>query len=188
MDSLAELRTDLARRSQWSIGYSAAGFVYWSFAAIVGALQPAASARLYWAVGGCLIFPLAIALSLGWGADPFSRGNALGDLVGLTHASLIWLLMPLIVVFYFRFPDGLPLALAICLGASYPVLGWAFGTRIFLWHIIIRVVAVTGIWFALPEHRYTLLPAFVAAMYLAMTALIPGQRRAWLRSRGMDGA
>jgi hypothetical protein len=125
---------------------------------------------------------LAIVLSRLWGADPFTKGNALGNLVGLTHASLIWLLMPLIIIFFMRLPAGLPLAMAICLGVSYPVLFWAFGGRIFLWHVIIRVVGATVIWFALPLDRYTVLPGFVALIYLVTTILLPGQRRIWLHA------
>src|SRR5205823_2076581 len=120
MDTLDALRIDLVKRSQWNIGYFAAGFVYWSFVTVMSLTLPVASARVSWAIGGCFIFPLAIVLSRLWRADPFSKGNTLGGLVGLTHASLIWLLMPLLIVFYIWFPAGLLLAVAICLGVSYP--------------------------------------------------------------------
>jgi hypothetical protein len=182
MQTLDALRVDLATRSQWNIGYLAAGAVYWSFVTIISATQPIDSARIYWAVGGCLIFPAAIVLSLLWGADPFVKQNTLGNLIGLSHASVIWLLMPLIVVLFMRFPAGLLLAAAICLCVSYPVLSWAFGAPLFLWHAIIRVIGVTIIWFALPRSRDVVLPAFVAGIYLLTTALLPSQRRAWLHA------
>jgi hypothetical protein len=182
MDSLRALRLDLADRSQWSIGYLAAGLVYWTFAALIGIGQPEPSVRVYWAVGGGFIFPLAVLLSAAWNADPFSRGNPLGTLIGVAHATSIWLLMPLVVVLWIYFPPGMPLALAICLGASYPVFSWAFGDPVFLGHIIIRVIGVTAIWLALPHGRYTLLPAFVAALYAATLVVVPARRRRWMEA------
>ncbi|HEV3217558.1 MAG TPA: hypothetical protein VGZ27_17640 [Vicinamibacterales bacterium] len=186
MDSLQALRIDLARRSKWNIGYFAAGFVYWCFAAVVGAVLPIESARVWWMIGGLTIFPMAIVLSRLLGSDPFTKGNTLSSLIALTHVSLIYLLMPLVVVAFLRLPTALPLAMAICFGVSYPVFSWAFGDRIFLWHSIIRVLGATVIWFALPQYRYTLLPSFVAVAYLATTVILPGRREAWLRAHTVD--
>ena len=187
-DNLNELRIDLARRSKWNVGYFAAGFLYWSFAAAVGSLLPVPAAKLYWLIGTFFIFPLAVLLSRLLRADPFTSGNALGNLLGITHVGLIYLLFPLIIVFFLYLPEALPLALAICFGASFVVFFWVFGSALFLWHIIIRVVGATIIWFAMPEYRYSLLPAFVAALYLATALVIPAQRRAWLGSHGAGGA
>jgi hypothetical protein len=186
IDSLRALRLDLADRSQWSIGYLAAGLVYWTCATLIGILQPEPTVRVYWAVGGGFIFPVAVLLSRAWNADPFSRGNPLGTLIGVAHASSIWLLMPLVVVLWIDFPAGMPLALAICLGASYPVLSWAFGDPVFLWHIIIRVTGVAAIWLALPHRRYTLLPAFVAVLYAATLVVVPARRRRWMAANQDD--
>jgi hypothetical protein len=182
VSTLNALRIDLAIRGRWSIGYFAAGSVYWIFAAIVGAVAPEETARVLWAIGGGLIFPMAIGLSHLLGADPFVKGNPLGTLVGVAHTTSIWLLMPRVVLFWIWFPAGMPLALAICLGASYPVMSWAFGDSVFLWHIIVRVVGATAIWFALPQHRYTAIPVFVAVLYAGMVAVVPGRRRGWLEA------
>jgi hypothetical protein len=181
MDNLEELRVDLANRSKWNIGYFVAGALYWLFATITGTLLPMQSAKVYWLIGTFLIFPVAVLLSRALKADPFTKGNTLGSLVGWTHVGMIYMLFPLIVVFFLYLPDALPLAMAICYGASFIVFFWAFGATIFLWHTVIRVVGATLIWFALPGHRYSLLPGFVAALYLATCLVIPVQRQAWLR-------
>ncbi len=180
--SLEELRVDLANRSKWNIGYFVAGFLYWSFATITGTLLPAESAKLYWLIGTFFIFPLAVLSSRVLKADPFTKGNTLGNLVGWTHVSMIYMLFPLIIVFFLYLPDALPLAMAICYGASFIVFFWAFGAPLFLWHIVIRVAGVTLIWFVLPDFRYSLLPGFVAALYLVTCLVIPVHRRAWLRA------
>jgi hypothetical protein len=185
MDSLVALRIDLAKRSQWNIGYFVAGFLYWSFATIAGATQPLESAKVFWMVGGFTIFPTAVVLSYLLKADPFTRGNTLGSLIGLTHVSLIGLFIPLIIILFRFLPTALPLAMAIVFGASFPVFAWAFGDRMFLWHIIVRTAGATAMWFALPDLRATLIPAFVAMLYLVTAILIPSRRRAWLRSQGV---
>jgi hypothetical protein len=182
MDSLKALRIDLAKRSKWNIGYFAAGFVYWCFAAITGTVLPVESAKIYWMIGGFTIFPMTIILSRFWGADPFTRGNTLGDLIRLTHGSLMGLLLPLVIICFLYLPQALPLAAAICFGASFPVFFWAFGDHIFLSHIIIGVAGAAVLWVALPSGRFSLLPAFVAVMYLVTAILLPGRRAAWLRA------
>jgi hypothetical protein len=182
MSNLNTLRTDFATRGKWSIGYLGAGALYWTFAAVVGAVASEETARVMWAMGGALIFPIGIAFSYLFGADPFVKGNPLGTLVGIAHASSIWLLMPLVVLFWIWFPAGMPLALAVSLGVSYPVLSWAFGDSVFLWHILVRVGGATAIWFVLPTGRYTALPAFVAVLYFGTLAVVPGRRRRWLEA------
>src|SRR5205085_7478089 len=112
------------------------------------------------------------------------RGNTLGSLIGLAHVSLIILLTPLLIVLFRFLPTALPLAMAIFFGASFPVFAWAFGDRIFLYHIIVRAAGATAIWFAFPDFRATLLPAFVAVCYLVTAVLLPRRRRAWLHSQG----
>ena len=184
MDSLVALRIDLAKRSHWNIGYFVAGFLYWWFATITGSVLPMESAKLYWMIGGFAIFPTALLVSRLLGVDPFTRGNTLGSLLGLAHVSVINLLLPLVIVFFLYFPQGLPLGAAICFGASFPVFFWVFGDPIFLVHIIVRVAGATAIWFVLPDERYTIVPAFVAALYLLTAILLPSRRQAWLRAHG----
>jgi hypothetical protein len=67
-------------------------------------------------------------------------------------------------------------------GASFPVLFWAFGDSIFMLHFIVRSVSAILIWFALPDQRFTGLPAFVAALYLVTAILLPSRRAGWLRN------
>src|SRR5262245_34382757 len=121
MDSLKAMRLDLARRSKWNLGYLLAGFLYWCFAATVGAALPTETAKTYWMVGGCAIFPLAILVSKLLRADPFSRGNPLGSLVALSHVSLIGVTIPLLIALFRDYPTGLPLAASLFFGAAFPV-------------------------------------------------------------------
>lgn len=181
MTELARLRVDLAQRSKRNIGYFAAGFLYSTFAAVVGAALPLPAAKLWWAMGAGAIFPAALLCSRLFEADAFTRGNAPADLVGLAHLSLLALTMPVLAMCFFELPEGLPLAAAVFFGASFPVLSSAFGDSLFLVHAVVRVAGATWLWFALPDARAAALPAFVAVMYLVTLAAIPWRRRAWLR-------
>lgn len=56
-----------------------------------------------------LIFPVAVALSRLLRADPFSNGNALGELVGHTHMSVITLTFPMVIAAFVYMPEAMPL-------------------------------------------------------------------------------
>lgn len=179
-DHLRSLRVDAAERGKWNIGFFAAGLVFWCGAAIVGAQLPLETARIYWFAGTFLIFPLAVLFSRLCKADPFTKGNALGDLVGYTHMSVIALTTPLIFAVLLYHPEMLLLAMAILYCIDFYVMSWAFGTPLFGVHAALRTAAVSLIWFAAPEWRSTVLPAVVALFYLGTLILSPMLRRRWL--------
>ena len=183
MDTLDGLRVDLARRSRWNVGYLLAGLIYWSFAAIVGTTLPMETAKVLWMIGGFAVFPMAIAFSYLLRSDPFCKGNPLGSLMGLAHGGCIGLSVPVLIALFIGYPTALPLAAALFFGASFTVFFWAFGDPLFLAHFILRAAGVTAIWFALPEYRFSLLPAFVAALYLITFLLLPRRLRLWLEAR-----
>jgi hypothetical protein len=89
----------------------------------------------------------------------------------------------LLIAIFRDYPMALPLCAAIVFGASFPVFFWAFGDPIFLGHVIVRVAGVTAIWFSLPAYRFSVLPAFVAVLYLITLLLVPGRRQRWLEAQ-----
>jgi hypothetical protein len=180
---LADLRTELAHRSKWNVGYFWSGFLFWVFVAAVGSVLPLSQARVYWLIGTFLIFPVAVAVSKLVGADPFGKGNALGELVGYTHMSVISLTFPLVLAAFVYLPEALPLVMAIAYCVDFYVMSWAFGHPVFGIHAAVRVVAVTIIWFAMPGWRMTVLPAVVAFAYLVTALALPFLRSRWLEQR-----
>jgi hypothetical protein len=179
-NSQQQIRYELARRSQWNIGYFASGFLFWIFVGIIGQLFPLNIARFYWVFGSGLIVPTAIGISRLLGADPFSKGNTLGELVGNSHLSSVVITFPILVVAFFHLPEALPLIMAITYCIDFYVMSWAFGSRLFILHATIRTVAVTIIWFMLPAWRMILIPLVVALFYLITVLLIPPMRRKWM--------
>lgn len=87
---------------------------------------------------------------------------------------------PIIIATAIYMPDALLLVMAIVYCLDFFVMSWAFGSRLFGIHAAIRVITVSLIWFALPEWRLTIMPAFVALLYIGTVAVIPSLRRRWL--------
>ena len=181
---MQRLRTELAQTSQWNIGYFISGFIFWSYVTVIGLLFPLTVARIWWLVGTFLIFPVAVSASRLLGADPFSKGNTLGELVGYTHMSVIGLTFPLVLAAFFFFPEALLLVMAIAYCVDFYVMTWAFGSRVFGLHAAFRTVVVTVIWFAFPEWRVFLIPVVVALAYLVTILAVPSLRRRWLKLQG----
>jgi hypothetical protein len=181
--NLDALRLDAAKRGKWNIGFFAAGLTFWLYATVVGLTLDLETARVYWLVGTFFIFPAAVLFSWLFGADPFTKGNILGALVGYTHMSVIALTLPLVVAAFVYFPQIMLLTMAIAYCVDFYVMTWAFGTRLFGIHAALRTLVVSIIWFALPDLRASALPASVAVFYLATLIISPILRHRWLAER-----
>jgi hypothetical protein len=177
---LPALRLDLAERSQWNIGYFVAGCLLWLAIFVAGRLLPVADARFAWIAATFFTLPVAVAVSRLLKADPFCTDNELGRLVGYTHMSVIGLSLPIVLMLCLIDPEAQILAMAILYCIDFYVMSWAFGSRLFGIHAVVRTALVSAIWFAAPEWRLSLLPLAVAALYLVTVVAIPLFRRKWL--------
>lgn len=183
-ERLQDLRIDLAARSQWNIGYFYAGLVFWLYAAVVGWTFPLQIAKVYWLVGTFFIFPMAVLASKLLRADPFSKGNPLGEIVGYTHMSVLGMTLPIVLIAAALYPDLMILVMAIAYSLDFFLMSWAFGSRIFGIHASVRTVVVSGIWLALPGERAWLIPIAVALAYGTTVLLLPRLRRQWQARHG----
>ncbi|WP_448663806.1 DUF7010 family protein [Sphingomonas sp. CJ20] len=156
-DSLEKLRIDAAKRGQWNIGFFVAGAIFWTAATVIGITVELGQAHILWIVGTFLILPVAVVVSRLVGADPFTKGNALGELVGYTHMSIIAMMLPIVIGCAITFPESLLLVMSIVYCLDFYVMSWAFGSPIFGIHAVIRVFSVSVIWFIMPEGRVTIL-------------------------------
>lgn len=138
------------------------------------------AARYYWLFGTAIIVPLALIASRLLGADPFSKGNPLGEVVGQTHASIMAMTFPLVLIACFQFPHFMILIMAISFSLDFYLMSWAFGSRLFAIHAFARTGAVTAIWLLLPNQRAWLIPIVVALAYGMTVAIGPTLRRRWL--------
>lgn len=60
-----------------------------------------------------------------------------------------------------------PLTWAIGLASHWPAFGWIYGNSTYIVHAVVRTVLAAGIWFLLPEGRFTLLPLAISLVYVA---------------------
>lgn len=175
------VRLALAKSSFWNIGYFAAGFIFWIWVLVTGVCFPIEEAKIYWLVGTFFIFPMAVSFSRIMGADPFSKGNILGELVGYTHLSVISLTFPVVILFMVYYPEAMIFFMAIAYCLDFYVMTWAFGSPLFGIHAAVRVIVVSIIWFAVPDLREIAIPVVVALAYLVTIALIPFLRNKWIK-------
>lgn len=180
INDLQALRVDAAKRGKWNIGFFAAGAVFWVAATVIGLTVELAQARIFWIVGTFLILPAAVMFSKLFRADPFTKGNALGELVGYTHMSVIAMMLPIVIGCAIVYPEALLLVMAIAYCLDFYVMSWAFGSPVFGIHAAVRVGSVSLIWFAAPDWRFSVLPAWVATLYIVTVLALPSLHRRWL--------
>ncbi|RZL69249.1 MAG: hypothetical protein EOO93_02090 [Pedobacter sp.] len=180
-NDIIKLRVDASIRGKWNIGFFAAGFTFWIFIGAIGNNFPLEKARIYMVAGTFLIFPFAVDFSKLFKADPFTKGNVIGELVGYTHMSVIALSFPIIILTAIYLPDALIFVMAILYCLDFYVMTWSFGTWLFGVHAAFRTIIVTLIYFAVPAYRLTVLPFIIAFLYLITVVLIPILRHKWLK-------
>ncbi len=171
IESLNKEKKEYIVATNGGIAMPVAGSLYWFGLAAAGLyLSVKGWALLAFYTSG-LIFPLGLLLA------KFIKSNL------LLRTSLTSVLLPAFISMFLFFPSAIaafiiapelvPLILAIGMSVHWPVLGWAYGiTRIFAGHAIVRAIAVTAIWFLLPEYRLTLLPLSVSFIYLGTVPII----------------
>lgn len=141
-----------------------AGGLYWTALGLLGTQVGLRTWILVAFIGSGLIFPLAGLLGKLAGvrlmdtANPLSR-VALQAVIGI---NLLW---PVHIALLQAAPEVVPLSLAVGMALHWPVIGWMFGSRVCLAHAVVRVLGAAAIWYALPDGRLTVLPAFVAVCY-----------------------
>lgn len=118
------------------------------------------------------IFPLALLLAKIVG-NPFMKDKtASGDVLLPTFLSML-LFWPIAFAAFGSAPQLVPLILAIGMSQHWPVIGWSYGkTSLYTAHAVVRAAGSLAIWALLPDGRFTLLPLFVAAVYVATVAAI----------------
>lgn len=151
------------------ISLPVAGAIYWAAIGVAGIYLDAASWAVVAAAGSGLIFPLGVLLQ-GPLRSPFMKAKS--PLSGVTFAAIaaINLLWPIHILVIGGFPEAAPLTLAIGMSLHWPIIGWTYHSRTCFIHAVVRVAAVSVIWYGFPDLRLTGVPFAVAALYLFAAA------------------
>jgi small-conductance mechanosensitive channel len=175
-----ELRIELAKQGKWNIGFFCSGLFFWLLVLVIYQVQPASSAKVFVLVGTFLIFPVALAFSSLFKADPFCKNNALGNLVGYTHLSVITLSFPIILLLFSRSPEYLLFGMAIIYCLDFFFMSWAFGHIFFSAVASFRVLAVSVSILAAKEYGHIVIPLIAVSSYVLIIVFILLLRRRWL--------
>jgi hypothetical protein len=111
--------------------------------------------------------------------DKTKPKNAFQNLffVGMAQALLAYAIA---IPFGIVEPSAMPLGVAVLSVSMWMVYSWIIGHWIGYAHAVARVVAVLGLHYALPDHRYVAIPAAVVVLYLAVIVV---QERRWRMNR-----
>jgi hypothetical protein len=124
------------------------------------------------AVMSGVIFPLAIG-DAAIVRNPFMKVNVPDQGAVFMAMGAMLLFWPMAVAAMRNFNALTPLILAIGMSGHWPVFGWSYGRPLpFPAHAIVRAIVCFGVWEYLPDGRFTVLPAAVAAIYVVTVAVL----------------
>lgn len=157
-----------------------AGAIYWLALGVAGFVLTPGNWNLAAFIFSGAIFPLAILLSKLFRSDFMKDSTATGDVLGPAFTAML-LFYAIAFPAYFHAPELIPLIVAVGMSQHWPVIGWSYGkTFIYSAHAVIRALGAMAIWLWLPDGRTTLLPFWVALVYLGTVAAI---LMAWRKER-----
>lgn len=177
--TIEELRAAVRRdqlasfvRLKGGFPFPLAGAVYWIALGVAGYHLTANQWNIAAFVFSGMIFPLAILLSRVFRSDFMKDKTATGDILGPAFVSML-LFYPIAFSAFWQAPQLVPLIVAIGMSQHWPIIGWGYGKPgIYSAHAIVRALGAFVIWNWLPDDRFTLIPFWVAAVYLATVAAI----------------
>ena len=149
-----------------------AGAVYWAALGVAGYYLSIADWILVAFIFSGAIFPLAWLLSTLLGVHFMKDKTATGDILGPAFAGML-IFYPIAFAAYGHAPQLVPLVLAIGMSHHWPAIGWSYGKpALYSAHAIVRALGALAIWALVPDGRFTLIPFWVAAVYLATVVAI----------------
>ena len=162
-------RRRYSAESGGGVSLPVAGAIYWAGLAIAGAYMDATNWAYAAAAFSGAIFPLGILLQ-GVFKSPFMKAKS--PLSGVTTAAIVAinLLWPIHMIVIWTAPQAAPLTLAIGMSLHWPIIGWGYASKVCMAHAIVRVAAVTAIFFLAPQYSLVGIPLVVSGLYLLAAA------------------
>ena len=158
-----------------------AGAVWWAGLGAAGYALPPGQWIFAAFVSSGLIFPLALLFARLFRVDFMRDRSAVGDVILPAFISML-IFWPIAISAWWSHAPLVPLVLGIGMAIHWPVIGWTYDrTALFSAHAVARAVVCFAVWNWLPDHRFTLLPLAVSAIYLAtVVAILADTRRGTL--------
>ena len=160
-----------------------AGVVYWAGIGVAGYWLDTRTWILAAFFASGLIFPMAVLFSHLVGQPFMKDRTAANDVLAPAFIAML-LFWPIAFAAAGTAPQLVPLILAIGMSQHWPVIGWSYGqTGLYAAHALVRAIGALFLWKWYPEGRFTILPLFVAAIYLiTVIAIFIAARRVEARA------
>ena len=155
-----------------------AGTLAWAAVGTAGLFLPTATMLWVLVITTGMIAYLGMALSKLTGEDFFDRSKPKNVFQGLFFVGMGQALLAYAIAIPFGImdPTAMPLGIGVLSGAMWMVYSWIIGHWIGYAHAIVRTVAVLGLHYAFPDHRYVAIPAAIVVLYVLVIVV---QERRW---------
>lgn len=173
-----DLNEEIKRfRSQRFIAMPIAGLVMWLITGILGVvLEPKMAALSIFVTTGVIVY-LGMFVSKFTGehfVGKKKQKNVFDALFMLTVAQAL-LAYAIAIPFYMHDFTSLPMSVGILTGMMWLPMTWLLGHWIGIAHGVGRTLIVLAIWYLMPDHRFTMIPFAIVAIYL-VTIVVLEQR------------
>jgi hypothetical protein len=149
-----------------------AGATYWIGLSLLGERLGQQNWSLIAAVMSGAIFPLSLGYAVLF-RNRFMKAKVPDQGVVFMAMGAMLLFWPTAVATMWNYNTLTPLILAIGMSAHWPVFGWSYGRPWpFILHVVVRAAVAFGLWQYVPDGRFTVLPAAIAAIYVASTVML----------------
>ena len=166
MTSLDEHRAEFA--SSPFLAMPIAGTIAWAAIGIAGLLLPVHLAAWALFIGTGMIFSLGLVVAKFTGEDLLGRrrpGNPF-DALFMRTVVMAWLVFAIAIPFFRMDPTSLPLTVGILAGLMWLPFGWIIQHWVGTFHAVARTALCLAAWYAVPAHRFVVVPLVVVVIYL----------------------
>ncbi|MGQ0558470.1 MAG: DUF7010 family protein [Sphingosinicella sp.] len=161
-----------------------AGAIYWAALGVAGYSLTLEQWNLAAFVFSGAIFPLAVVLAKLLKCDFMKDKTATGDVLAPALTAMLLFYAIAFAAVAGGTPEMVSLIMAVGMAQHWPVIGWSYGKPwLYSAHALVRAIGAFAIWVWVPDERLTLIPFFVAAVYLlTVVAILVAARRETVRT------
>lgn len=170
-----DLNEEIKRfRSQRFIAMPIAGLVMWLITGILGfVLEPKMAALSIFITTGMIVY-------LGMFVSKFTGEHFIGkkkqknvfDALFMFTVAQALLAYAIAIPFYMQDFTSLPMSVGILTGMMWLSMSWMLGHWIGIAHGVSRTIIVLVVWYLMPDHRFTMIPFAIVAVYLVTIVVL----------------
>ena len=181
MQTLDEMRDEIAHITQRGAGMPAAGLLFWLAAAVLGYLYVPKTAAVLTFIATGAVFPIGWLITSRMGGNLMHKGHPLTNLGMLLNFVQMAYWPVLIAVFFVR-PELVPFTMGVLFASHFLPYGWFYRSRGYTTLGIAGPIVAMAVQLAAPGHAMVAVPLAMAAVHAVAVALVIGENRRDQRS------